>query len=131
MKLLTVLLLCAVAIGCGYGSSTPMQVAGTTPTINQQNGLSPSSMAENTGPFPLTVIGANFASSAFVTFNNQQMPTTWTNSGKVVAMIPNSAIQTSGMVNVIVTNPATKSGGIYGGGTAAASSQAAIFTITP
>jgi hypothetical protein len=126
MKLLTVLMLCAVAIGCGYGSHATMPAtAGTTPVITA---LNPSS-ANHTDPgVNLMVNGMSFNSGAFVTFNGAKMQTTWTNSTLVTAMIPQTAIATPGTVNVIVTNPAV-SGGLYGGGTNAAQSQPAQFTI--
>ena len=127
MKLLTILVLCALAVGCGYGSHSQMQSPGTVPTISQ---LMPTSVNHGDPGFNLTVTGAKFASGAFVTFNNQQMMTTWTNSGQVVAAIPSAAIASAGTVNVIVTNPATGGGGLYGGGgTAAAPSTPVQFTI--
>lgn len=126
MKLLTILLLCAVAVGCGYGSHSQMPTsAGTTPVINA---LNPSSANHGDPSFPLMVNGASFNSNAFVTFNGAKMQTTWTNSALVTATIPQSAIATTGTVQVTVTNPAT-GGGIYGGGTATAISQPMMFQI--
>jgi trimeric autotransporter adhesin len=126
MKLLTIFVLCAFAVGCGYGShSVTPPAPGTTPVINQ---LSPSSVKANSGDFNLMVTGSQFASGAFVTFNSAKMATTWNSSGQVTAAIPNSAIMNSGTINVTVTNPAT-GGGLYGGGTAAATSTAVPFTI--
>jgi hypothetical protein len=126
MKLLTVLMLCAVAVGCGYGShSTMPPQPGTTPTIAQ---FVPASATHGDPGFMLEVDGTNFGSKAFVTFNGAQMTTMWVSSIKVMATIPQSAIASAATVSVIVTNPATP-GGIYGGGTAAASSQPMNFTI--
>ena len=71
MKLLTVLLLCAVAIGCGYGSH-PMATPGTAPTIASFN---PPSVTSGGAAFSLQVMGANFGGQAFVTFNKAQMST--------------------------------------------------------
>ena len=127
MKLLTILVLCAVAVGCGYGShSTMPPAAGTTPTITQ---LSPMMVAANSGAFNLTVTGTKFASGAFVNFGpNNKMTTTVMSSTQAVASIPNSAIMNSGMVQVTITNPGTP-GGIYGGGTSPAPSTAVPFTV--
>ena len=126
MKLITILMLCAVAIGCGYGShSTTPPAPGTTPTIAS---LAPSNATAGGAAFMMTVTGANFNSNAVVNFANQAMTTTWANAGMVTASIPSSAIATAGTVQVTVTNPG-KSGGIYGGGTAAATSSPMNFTI--
>jgi hypothetical protein len=65
-----------------------------------------------------------------VTFNSTKMSTTWTNSTQVTAAIPQAAIASAGTVQVTVTNPAS-GGGIYGGGTAAATSTAVNFTVNP
>jgi hypothetical protein len=123
MKLLTVLMLCALAIGCGYGSHA-MATPGTMPTIASFN---PPSATAGGAAFSLQVMGANFGSGAFVTFNNAQMATTWNSAGQVTAQIPQAAIATAQTVPVTVTNPAT--GGIYG--TRAATSTAMMFTINP
>jgi len=126
MKLITILMLCAVAVGCGYGShSTMPPAAGTTPVIAA---LAPNNATAGGAAFMLTVTGSSFNSNAVVNFANQQMMTSWTNSGMVTASIPASAIATAGTVQVTVTNPAM-GGGIYGGGTKAATSLPMNFTI--
>lgn len=126
MKLLMVLTLCALAVGCGYGSHSQMpQSAGTTPTISQ---LAPNSATAGGPAFNLMVTGAQFNSGAFVTFNSTKMTTMWTSSTQLTAAIPQSAIMNSGTVQVTVTNPGTP-GGLYGGGTAPATSTAVNFTI--
>lgn len=126
MKLLLVLLLCAVGFGCGYGShSTTPPTPASTPTITQ---LNPPNVVANSGSFTLEVDGSNFAANAVVVFNGANQTTTWVSAGKVTASIPNSAIATAGTVPVKVTNQATV-GGLYGGGTTAVSSQPMNFTI--
>lgn len=126
MKLLLTLVLCAIAVGCGYGSHSQMaQTPGTAPTISQ---LSPNSATAGGAAFNLMVTGSQFSSGAFVTFNGTKMTTTWTNATLVTAAIPQAAIASAGTVQVTVTNPAS-GGGIYGGGTAAATSTAVNFTI--
>jgi hypothetical protein len=123
MKLLTVLMLCAVAIGCGYGSHA-MATPGTMPAISSFN---PPSATAGGPAFSLKVEGSNFSPQAFVTFNNTKMATVQDNSGEVAAMIPQAAIATAQTVQVTVTNPG--SGGIYG--TTATTSQPMMFTINP
>jgi IPT/TIG domain len=126
MKLITILMLSAVAVGCGYGShSTTPPTAGTVPTINA---LVPDNVDHGAAAFMLTVNGTNFGGQAMVIFNGAAMSTSWVNAGQVTAQIPPSAIMNAGVVPVTVTNPAV-AGGIYGGGTSAATSTAVNFTI--
>lgn len=129
MKLLMVVLLTAAAatgVGCGYSShaTTPPQ-PGTTPTIAQ---LTPPSTAAGSSAFTLTVQGTNFGSKAVVNFNGAAMATTFDSAVQVKAAIPASAVATAGTAKVTVTNPGTP-GGLYGGGTAAATSAPMSFQI--
>ena len=125
MRLLTVLLLCAIAIGCGYGSkaTTPPQ-PGATPVITQ---LTPPSVIHGNA-FALEVDGTSFAANAVINFGGTAETTTSPSAGKLHANIPSTAIMTAGTVPVTVTNPATP-GGIYGGGTTAVTSTAMNFTV--
>jgi IPT/TIG domain len=130
MKLLMVVLLTAVAatgVGCGYSSHATMpQQPGTMPAIAA---LVPPSTAAGSSTFTLEVDGSNFGSKAVVNFNGAPMTTTFVSSTKVTATIPASAVATkNSAVPVTVTNPGTP-GGLYGGGTAAATSTPMNFTI--
>jgi hypothetical protein len=126
MRLAIVLLLCVLAFGCGYGSksTTPPQPA-ATPSITQ---LNPSGVIANSGSFQLEVIGTSFAANAVINFNGVKQTTALETAGKLAAQIPNSAIANAGPIPVTVTNPGT-SGGIYGGGTTAVTSQAMTFNV--
>ena len=130
MKLLMVVLLTAAAatgVGCGYSkhATTPQQ-PGTMPAIAQ---LTPPSTAAGSSDFTLTVQGTNFGSKAVVNFNGAAMATTFDSATEVKATIPASAVATANpAVPVTVTNPGTP-GGLYGGGTAAATSAPMNFKI--
>jgi len=125
MKLLSVLLLCAVAAGCGYGSksTTPPQ-PGAKPVITQ---LTPASGPQGNA-FTLEVDGTSFAANAVINFGGTAETTTSPTSGKLQANIPGTAVMNIGKVQVTVTNPATP-GGIYGGGTTAVTSAPMDFTV--
>lgn len=125
MKLALVLLFALAGLGCGYSKHTTPPAPGIVPTISK---LNPPSVIANSGQFSLEVDGTNFAANAVVNFNGMAETTTFMSAAKVTAMIPNSAIMNSGSVPVTVTNPGTP-GGIYGGGTAAATSAAMMFAI--
>lgn len=127
MKLLTVLLLCTLAIGCGYGShSTTPPTPAATPTITA---LNPPNVVAGSASFALVVDGSSFSSNAVINFaGNPEPTTTVTNGSKLTAMIPASAITTAAMVPVTVTNPAVQ-GGPYGGGKTAVTSAPMTFQI--
>lgn len=126
MKIFVIILLAAIGAGCGYSkpATTPVQ-AGTMPSIAQ---LTPPSTAAGSSQFTLEVEGTNFNSNAVINFNGTPMATTFSSGSKVMAAIPATAVMNTGTVPVTVTNPGT-AGGIYGGGTQAATSQPMNFTI--
>ena len=126
-KTLILAALVAASLGCGYSKpATTPAAPGTMPTITE---LSPASVAAGGEAFSLEVNGANFSASATINFNGAAMNTTFTNSGKITAAIPASAISNSGTVPVTVTNPGTP-GGPYGGGIAPATSTPMDFVIS-
>jgi hypothetical protein len=125
MKLLAVLLLTAVAVGCGYSHPiTPIQ-PGTMPIIT---GLAPSSASHGGVAFTFEVDGTSFAGNGVINFNGAAQTTTFVSSTKLTTMIASTAIANAGTVPVTVTNPG-KPGGPYGGGTQPATSTAMNFTI--
>jgi hypothetical protein len=105
-KTFLLIMLLAAGLGCGYTKPKT-----TMPAIAT---LDPASKAAGSGQFQLEVDGSNFANGAVVNFNGTPETTTVVNSTKLEATIPASAIMTTGMVPVTVTNPGS-SGGIYGG----------------
>jgi IPT/TIG domain len=119
--------LLAVGLACGYSkpTTTTLPAAGTMPNISA---LAPSSMAAGSPSFVLTVNGTNFNSNAAVNWNGAAQNTSRVSANQLTATIPAASITTAGTVTVTVTNPGT-SGGIYGGGTSAESSNSMTFTI--
>ena len=118
----TVLLgmLLAFALACGYSSG-----ASNMPAISQ---LNPGSTNAGAGAFMLTVNGANFAAQAVVNWNGSAQATTYVSSRQLTIAVPASAVATSGMVPITVTNPATSGNGMYGG-SPAETSRVAYFSI--
>jgi hypothetical protein len=126
MKLFAVLLLCTLAVGCGYSkpATTPAQ-PGTMPVLS---GLVPNNANHGGVAFTFEVDGTNFASGAVINFNGVAQATTFVSSAKLTTMIASTAIANAGTVPVTVTNPGIP-GGIYGGGTQPATSTSMSFTI--
>lgn len=123
-KTVFLIALLAVGLGCGYSKhATTPAAMGTTPNISA---LNPDNANANTS-FELIITGTNFNSNATVNFNGAQTPTAVT-STQITVTIPDTAVMAAGAVMVTVTNPGTP-GGIYGGGTAAETSNSMTFTI--
>lgn len=129
MKIISVLLLAMLWLGCGYGSSnssaTPQP--GVVPVVMN---LSPPNAQSGGAGFTLTVNGSSFNSDATINWNGSKQTTTYVTGKQLTTAIPASAIATPGTVAVTVTNPGHAAGGIYGsGGTASATSTPMNFTV--
>jgi hypothetical protein len=116
--------LITLTLGCGYSKNSMAVQPGTMPAISQ---LNPASAAAGAS-LPFEVDGTNFAGNAVINFNGMAQPTTVVSSMKLEATVPATALMNAGTVPVTVTNPAV-SGGMYGGGTMAATSSPMSFTI--
>ena len=116
----------ALTLACGYGSKNYGTSPGTMPAISQ---LNPGSATAGAPAFTLVVNGSNFASKAVVNWNGAAQTTTYIGTGQLTVPVPASAVANAGTIQVTVTNPATSSGGIYGGGTTAQTSAPVMFTI--
>ena len=118
--------LLAVGLGCGYSAkSTTPPVAGTMPNIAQ---LAPANTTSGGAAFVLTVNGTNFNGNATVNWNGTAQTTGHVSANQLTATIPATDVTTAGTAAVTVTNPGT-SGGIYGGGSSAETSNSMSFTI--
>ncbi len=117
---LVVLGVCLAIAGCAGGTaSTPGSNPASTippPTIVT---ISPAGNQAGSPAFTLTVNGTNFLSSSVVNFGGTTVTTTFVSSTQLTAAIPVTAIASSGIPTVTVTNPAP------GGG----ASNAVNFTI--
>lgn len=104
MKTACVLLLAILTFGCGtYHSPATLHVATLLP-----------SSATAMGPqFMLTVSGSGFSAGSVVYFSAAAQPTTFVSSQQLTAMIPATAITTSGVIGVYAYTPP---GGSYSSG---------------
>lgn len=100
VKLIAVLALSLVAVGCGYGSNYNMMTGGpAAPRITQ---LSPMGVSANSGPVTLTVTGSNFTSSAVVYWDTSTLPTTYKSTTQLTAAVSASMVANTGSVSIYV-----------------------------
>ena len=128
MKVISVLLLAMLVLGCGY--SKPMASAPTPGAVPVVTQLVPNMAKAGDPGFTLTVNGTSFNSDAAINWNGSKQATTFVSGGQLTSMIPASAIAMMGNVTVTVTNPGHAAGGIYGsGGTMTEVSAPVTFTV--
>jgi hypothetical protein len=131
MKIAQALFVAALLVAgmaCGYSSKpTTPAAAGTMPTIAA---LVPASTTAgmSLGTNGLMVTGTNFNSNATINWNGTPLTTAHVSGTQLTATVPDSDTATAGTFQVTVTNPGTP-GGMYGGGTAAETSNMMTFTV--
>lgn len=95
------------------------QVQATNTVDPLLNGISPGTIEAGSTDFALTVAGSNFKPGAVVSFNGQNLATTYNSSTSLGATVPAAAVAVVGNYPVAVTNPD------------GAVSPATTFTVTP
>lgn len=127
-KTIVLATLLAVGLACGYSkkSTTPPAV-GTMPNITS---LVPGSTTAGTslGPNGLMVTGARFNGNATINWNGTPLATAFVSGTQLTATVPDADTAAKNTATVTVTNPGT-TGGIYGGGTQAETSNSMPFTV--
>lgn len=103
MKLVFVLLLTAVALGCGYGSKNNYNNM-MTGTAVQMSQIVPTSTTAGTDGFMLTVNGSGFASNSVVYWNSMALGTTFVSGNQLVAGVPASEVAMPVTVQVYVNS---------------------------
>jgi IPT/TIG domain len=103
MKLIFVLLLTVVALGCGYGSMHNYNNT-MTGTAVQMSQIVPTSASAGTDGFMLTVNGSGFASNSVVYWNSVALGTTFVSGNQLVANVPSSEIAMPATVQVYVNS---------------------------
>jgi len=124
VKTAFIAVLAALTLACGYSSKN--YGTGSMPAIQQ---LNPNSATAGDPAFTLTVNGSNFATQAVVNWNGKAQATTYGGGGQLTIEVPASAVANATTVQISVTNPATSSGGMYGRGTPAQTSNPVNFMI--
>ena len=103
MKLVCVLLLTVVALGCGYGSKNHYNnmMTGTSVQMSQ---IMPTRTTAGAAGFMLTVNGSGFASNSVVYWNSMALSTTFVSGNQLVAGVSESEVAMPGTVQVYVNS---------------------------
>jgi len=103
MKLISVLLLTVVALGCGYGSMHNYNNT-MTGTAVQMSQIVPTNTTAGSAGFMLTVNGSGFASNSVVYWNSMALSTTFISGNQLVAGVPASGLALPATVQVYVNS---------------------------
>jgi IPT/TIG domain len=104
MRLISLLLLFSLTVGCGSGS----HVAGSDPrpgfgvTFPSITALTPSSSPVNSPAFTMTVQGTNFGTDAVVLWNGVTQQTTFINSTELLVTVTDTDLMFAGLTHVFV-----------------------------
>jgi len=120
MRLISLLLLISLGVGCGAGTRTanndPRAGFGFSPP--SINALTPSSSPVNSVPFTMTVQGSNFGTDAVVLWNGNAQQTTVVSSSQLLVMVTDTDLMFTGLTHVFV-----RTGGL--------NSNTVDFNVTP
>ncbi len=126
---ISILLLIALTVACGYSKKAAPATAGNIPAISQ---LSPDATTAGGPAFAMTVNGTKFSSKAVVNWNGTALTsnTAVISANQLTVSVPAAMIASPATVQITVTNPGTPGTGLYGGGgTLAETSTPMNFTI--
>jgi len=104
-------------VASGTSASSPLridnfQVQATNTVDPFINSLSPSTVAAGGPDLPLTITGSNFAVGAVVSFNGQNVATTYNSATSLTALVPAAAVAVPGTYPVVVTNGSSSSAAV-------------------
>lgn len=102
MKLVCVLLLTLVALGCGYGSMHNYNTM--TGSSVQMSQIVPSMATAGTSGFMLTVNGSGFSSNSVVYWNSTALGTQFVSGNQLVAGVPAGEVAMPATVQVYVNS---------------------------
>jgi Putative Ig domain len=89
----------------GGAFSSPVVFNATVPSAPTVTNLNPSFAVAGASTFQLTLLGGNFVSGSAVLWNGASVPTAYTSSTQVSALIDSALIAAVGSVNITVQNP--------------------------
>jgi hypothetical protein len=102
MKLVWVLLITFVALGCGYGSMHNYNTMTGRPV--QMSQIVPNTAAAGTAGFMLTVNGSGFSGNSVVYWNSTALGTRFISGSQLIAAVPQSEVVMATNVQVYVNS---------------------------
>lgn len=124
---LTLRLLASGASGTGGLRIDNFQVQAVNTVDPLISSLAPGTMEAGSPDFALLVTGSSFRSGAVVSFNGQDLPTTYNSSTSLTAAVPADLVAAAGSYPVTVTNPPAAAGSVV----ASPPAPAVNFVVTP
>lgn len=101
MKLLRVLLLTAITVGCGYGSKYHSNMMGTFVQMTQ---LLPANATAGGPAFQMTVNGSGFSPNSVLYWGSMPLNPSFVMANQLVVVVPASLIAMPRMVQVYVNS---------------------------
>ena len=102
MKLVIVLLLTFVTLGCGYGSMHNYNTM--TNSAVQMSQIMPNAVMAGASGFMLTVNGSGFSSNSVVYWNSTPLSTQFVSGNQLVAGVPAAEVAMPATVQVYVSS---------------------------
>jgi hypothetical protein len=97
--------------GGGATTTLPFSITGIPTPVPTITAISPTIMLTFGGGGLLTVTGTNFVSSSTIYINNTSQPTNFQNADTLTTGVSQSEVANSGVLSIVVVNPATGGGG--------------------
>jgi trimeric autotransporter adhesin len=93
------------APGGGYSNAVDFTINPTTSPVPSITSIQPTGTAVAGTGLTITVKGTNFVSTSVVTWNGQNLPTSFSTANQIYGAVSNTLIQTPGTVQIAVLNP--------------------------
>jgi IPT/TIG domain-containing protein len=105
MRLISLLLLISLGVGCGTGkrSASTGPRAGFGFSAPSINALTPSSSPVNSAPFTMTIQGSNFGTDAVAFWNGTAQHTTFVSSSQLLVTVTDTDLMFVGLTHVFVS----------------------------
>jgi hypothetical protein len=112
MRVLSVLLLAVLIVGCGAGRGSANLNAHpilASTAVSSISTLTPNAAPVNAAPFTMTVNGTNFGTDAVVFWNDVPQHTTFVSKNQLVMTVTDVDLSSAGMARVFVQSAGLKS----------------------
>jgi Tol biopolymer transport system component len=91
--------------GGGFSNSVDFTIKPVTSPVPTISSLKPTGTAVGSSGLSVVVLGANFVPTSVVTWNGQNLSTSFVNANEIYGAVPNTLLQTPGTAQIAVLNP--------------------------